>query len=76
MNKDSTVFSIIITVLFIMVSIIYFKPIPENHIPWAIVGLTFLLAIIMYVLRGGAVPSMLITKISSLPISFNFAPIS
>ena len=74
MNKDSTVFSIIIIVLFIMVSIIYFKPIPENYIPWAIVGLTFLLAIIMYALRGGAIPSILITKYLPLPLALISPP--
>ncbi len=74
MKKEFTVFTITAIIIFIMVSIIYFKPILENYISWAVVGLTLLLATIIYALRGGAIPSMLITKHLPFPLALISPP--
>lgn len=59
---------IFISILFVIVSIVYFKPLPEKYVTWIVIGLIFLSAAILFIFRKGVLPSILITKYLPLPL--------
>lgn len=78
MKRDFIELIAIVMVVFLIFSITYFntyfKFIPENYVPWIIVGLVFFLVPLMYVLRKETIPSELVKKYLPLPLALISPP--